>query len=100
MVMLFPGGRDEKQGFDMVLCRWADAHMSEGGWHDLIDVVDDGEEIVESVGFLVPQDQPGSKAGHVTLWQTVAADQAIHAMHIPVAMVRELRLLTVDRKIG
>jgi hypothetical protein len=86
--------------FDMVLCRWADAHMSQAGWQDLLDVEDDGEEIVESVGFLVPQGEPGSKMGHVTLWQTYADGQAIHAMHIPVAMVRELHLLTRDGKIG
>lgn len=79
--------------YPIVLIRWADAHMSQPGWLDLEEVADSGEAIVETVGFLIPDGDPGSKPGHVSLWQTVGDGQAIHGMWIPVAMVRETVLL-------
>jgi hypothetical protein len=78
---------------DIVLVHWADAHCSEGGWLTLADYEDDGEIIVETVGFLVKEGEAGSKKNHVTLWQTHAQGDVIHAMHIPIAMVRSVKVL-------
>ena len=80
--------------FSIVLIRWADAHMSDAGWLELAEYEDDGETIVESVGFLIPVGEAGSKKDHVTLWQTLCDDEGIHAMHIPVGMVREVKVLS------
>ena len=79
--------------YKIVLVSWADAHCSESGWLDLDEYVDDGEQLVYTTGFLVPVGDDGSKDKHVTLWQTISEDDAIHAMHIPVAMVRDIKIL-------
>lgn len=68
--------------------------MSDGGWLDLSEYEDDGETIVATVGFLIPIGDAGSKKDHVSLWQTVCEDEAIHAMHIPVGMVRRMVVLS------
>jgi hypothetical protein len=81
------------QKYPMVLVTWADTHLSEGGWLDLADYEDDGECIVASVGFHIPVGDPGSKEKHLTLWQTLCKDEGIHAIHIPVGMVREIKIL-------
>jgi hypothetical protein len=52
---------------------------------------------VESVGFLVPVGEAGSKKEHVTLWQTMSEGDVIHAMHIPVAMVRKMKILVKSK---
>lgn len=79
--------------YPVVLIRWADAHTSEPGWLDLEELTDQAEAIVETVGFLIPEGEDGSKPGHVSLWQTLSEGDAIHGMWIPVAMVRETILL-------
>lgn len=79
---------------DVVLVEWADAHTSEGGWLSLSEYEDDGEAIVRSVGFLIKEGQKGSKKGHVTLWQTFSEGDVIHAMHIPLAMVRSVHVMS------
>jgi hypothetical protein len=81
------------QKYPMVLVTWADTHLSEGGWLDLADYEDDGECIVASVGFHIPVGDPGSKEKHLTLWQTLCKEEGIHAIHIPVGMVREIKIL-------
>jgi len=70
--------------------------MSESGWLEMSDYVDDGETIVDTVGFLVPVGEPGSKDKHVTVWQSLCRSEGIHAMHIPVAMVREMRVVNPE----
>jgi len=80
--------------YPVVMVRWADAHTSEGGWLSLDDYKDDGETIVETVDFLIPVGDAGSKENHVSLWQTICEGEAIHAMHIPVGMVREMIALS------
>lgn len=80
--------------FSIVLIRWADAHMGDAGWLELAEYEDDGETIVESVGFLIPVGEAGSKKDHVTLWQSLCDDEGIHAMHIPIGMVREVKVLS------
>jgi len=83
--------------YPIVLVEWADAHLSEGGWLTLADYEDEGEVMVESVGFLVPVGEAGSKKDHVTLWQTMSEGDVIHAMHIPVAMVRKMKILVKSK---
>jgi len=78
---------------DIVLVKWADAHCGPSGWQTLAEYADDGEEIVTTVGFLTPEGTHGFKADHVTIWQTVAGDDAIHPFHIPVGMVRQITIL-------
>ena len=77
----------------VVWIKWADAHTSEGGWQEMDALTDDGETIVDTVGFLVSHPDAGSKAGHVTVWQTLCDDEGIHGMHIPVGMVRSMVVL-------
>jgi hypothetical protein len=81
-------------GYSIVMIRWADAHMSDSGWIELDEYEDDGETLVETVGFLIPVGEAGSKKDHVTLWQTLCEDEGIHAMHIPIGMVREVKVLS------
>lgn len=80
----------------IVHVRWADAHMSQSGWLEMDDYIDDGETIVDTVGFLIPIGEPGSKDKHVTVWQSLCRDEGIHAMHIPVAMVREMKVVNPE----
>ena len=77
----------------IVLVQWADTHMSDSGWLDLDKYEDDGEMLVDTVGFLIPVGEPGSKAQHVTVWQTLCKGEGIHAIHIPVGMVRDTKVL-------
>jgi len=77
----------------MVLVTWADTHLSEGGWLDLDEYEDDGECLVSSVGFQIPVGDPGSKDKHLTLWQTLCKEEGIHAIHIPIGMVRDIKIL-------
>jgi hypothetical protein len=79
--------------YSIVYVTWADAHTSEAGWLDLDEYLDDGEALVHTVGFLIPLGQQGSKKDHVTLWQTISSNDAIHGFHIPVAMVRDVKVL-------
>lgn len=77
----------------VVWIKWADAHAGDNGWMDLEEYEDDGEAIVDTVGFLVSVPDHGSKAGHVTVWQTLSDGDGIHPMHIPVGMVRSMVVL-------
>jgi hypothetical protein len=79
--------------YSVVHVKWADTHLSEGGWLILADYEDDGECIVDSVGYLIPVGDAGSKDKHVTIWQTLCKEEGIHAIHIPVGMVREIKIL-------
>jgi hypothetical protein len=84
---------EDGRRYPIVLVTWADTHLSEGGWLDLDDYEDDGECIVTSVGFHIPVGDAGSKQKHVTLWQTLCKEEGIHAIHIPVGMVRDIKIL-------
>ena len=77
----------------IVLVQWADTHMSDSGWLDLDKYEDDGEMLVDTVGFLIPVGEPGSKDQHVTVWQTLCKGEGIHAIHIPVGMVGDIKVL-------
>jgi hypothetical protein len=84
---------EEGRKYPMVLVTWADTHLSEGGWLDLDEYEDDGECLVSSVGFQIPVGDPGSKDKHLTLWQTLCKEEGIHAIHIPIGMVRDIKIL-------
>ena len=79
----------------MVVVLWADAHGSEGGWVELDSYQDDGETVVRTAGFLVAEGAPGSKVGHVTVWQSLHSGEGIHGFHIPCGMVRSLTVFEV-----
>lgn len=85
---------DEGRPFPLVLVTWADAHAGDGGWLELDNYEDDGEVLVETLGFLVPADSPGGKKNHVTLWQSYHGGEGIHPFHIPTGMVRNMTTLT------
>jgi hypothetical protein len=80
-------------GYSIVWVEWADAHTSEAGWLELDGYEDDGEVLVSTVGFLVPVGDAGSKDGHVSVWQTLCQGEGIHGFHIPVQMVRQIKVL-------
>ena len=82
--------------YPLVCVQWADAHCGNPGWHTLDDYHDDGEMMIYTTGFLVPADQPGGKAGHVTVWQTITDGDGIHPFHIPSAMVRRVQVIATQ----
>jgi hypothetical protein len=84
----------EKNNYAIVLIRWADAHAGEGGWLSLDEYEDEGEVIVETVGFLVPADAPGGKKDHVTVWQSYHEGEGIHPFHVPCSMVRSIKTIS------
>lgn len=80
--------------YAIVLVEWADACGGEPGWLSLEEVEDDGETLVQTVGFLIPVGEPGAKEHHVTLLQSYHEGEGIHLFHIPVGMVRKTFVLT------
>lgn len=80
--------------YPIVFVKWADAHCGDGGWLDLGEYEDDGECLVETVGFLVPSFEAGGKDKHVTVWQTYMDGEGINPFHIPVGMVRSITILS------
>ena len=83
----------EKTEYPIVLVKWADACGEEPGWLSLDTHEDDGEVIVNSVGFLIPQDEPGSKKDHITLMQSFHDGEGIHIFRIPAGMVRSMSVI-------
>ena len=88
--------RKSQMNNKMIYVTWADAHMGEQGWLMLDDYADDGEAIVHTVGFLVPLGDPGSKDGHVTVWQSLSEGEGLHPFHIPVGMVRTMKVIDIS----
>lgn len=81
------------QEYPVALIYWADACGGDAGWLTLDEVEDDGEVLVQSVGFLVPVGDAGSKEKHMTLLQSIHDGEGINLFYIPVAMVRKIVLL-------
>ena len=80
-------------GLAIVRIDWADAHAGPEHWTAVTDMEDDGEYIVQSVGWLMPTGD-GGKEGHVTLVQSITPhDDVDHTLHIPVGMVRKCVVL-------
>jgi hypothetical protein len=84
---------EEDKNYPIVQLTWADTHLSEPGWQDLSGYEDDGECLVRTVGFLIPIGDPGSKDKHVNVWQTLCGGEGIHGTHVPVGMVRDIKIL-------
>jgi len=81
-------------GLTPVIVTWADAHAGVDHWMPLDELEDDGEYLVQSVGWLLPADD-GGKQGHVTVAQSLTPDEHVdHVLHIPVSMVRTLVIVT------
>lgn len=83
----------------IVYIQWADTHLSDPGWIELSGYEDDGECLVDTVGFLMPLGEPGSKDKHITVWQTLCDGEGIHAIHIPVDMVRQIKTIDLNHQI-
>lgn len=91
---LSPNSELDSPSFPMVLIYWADACGGDPGWLTLDDVEDDGEVLVQSVGFMMSLDDPGSKKNHITLLQSFHNGDGINLFYIPSAMVRKIILLS------
>lgn len=85
-----------ENNYPIVLIKWADAHCGDPGWQEIESYEDDGEVIVETVGFHVPADAPGGKKDHVTVWQSYHDGEGIHPFHIPAGMVRSMQVINRD----
>ena len=80
--------------YPIALVIWADATTGDPGWVTLEQVEDDGETLVNSVGFLVPADEPAGKKDHVTLLQSHHDGDGIGLFYIPAQMVRRISIVT------
>jgi hypothetical protein len=71
----------------LVVVLWRDAHADGDSWIS-VDDIEDCPYIVESVGFVLES----VKAGHISLCQSLAADEGIvdHVIHIPNEMIVEV----------
>lgn len=77
-----------------VLVTWADAHSDSSGWTGIKDSTEEGEYIVYSVGYLIPESE-GGKPAHITICQSYTPDEDVdHILHIPQGMVRHLDVMT------
>ena len=75
----------------VVLVTWHDAHSGAESWISIKDL-DSDPAVVESVGFLLNGEE-GGKPDHVTLYQSRNEDSLDHVLHIPVGMVRTIKVL-------
>jgi hypothetical protein len=75
----------------VVLVTWHDAHSGAESWINIKDLDTEPAE-VESVGFLLATSD-GGKPDHVTLYQSRNEDSVDHVLHIPVRMVRTMKVL-------
>ena len=75
----------------VVLVTWHDAHSGAESWINIKDLDTEPAE-VQSVGFLLATSD-GGKPYHVTLYQSRNEDSADHVLHIPVGMVKHIKVL-------
>lgn len=75
----------------VVLVTWHDAHSGAESWINIKDLDTEPAE-VQSVGFLLATSD-GGKPDHVTLYQSRNEDSLDHVLHIPVRMVRTMKVL-------
>ena len=75
----------------VVLVTWHDAHSGAESWINIKDLDTEPAE-VQSVGFLLCTSD-GGKPDHVTLYQSRNEDSVDHVLHIPVRMVRTMKVL-------
>jgi hypothetical protein len=70
---------------------WHDAHSGAESWINIKEL-DSEPAVVESVGFLLNEDN-GGKPHHLTLFQSRMEDSVDHVLHIPVGMVQKIKVL-------
>ncbi len=75
----------------VVLVTWHDAHSGADSWINIKDLDTDPAE-VQSVGFLLATSD-GGKADHITLYQSRNEESVDHVLHIPVGMVKSIKVL-------
>ena len=75
----------------VVLVTWHAAHSGAESWINIKDLDTDPAE-VQSVGFLLATSD-GGKPDHVTLFQSRNEDSVDHVLHIPVGMVKHIKVL-------
>jgi len=75
----------------VVLVTWHDAHSGAESWINIKDLDTDPAE-VQSVGFLLATTD-GGKPDHITLYQSRNEDSVDHVLHIPVGMVKHIKVL-------
>ena len=75
----------------VVLVTWHDAHSGSESWINIKDLDTDPAE-VQSVGFLLATTD-GGIADHITLYQSRNEESVDHVLHIPVCMVKSIKLL-------
>ena len=75
----------------VVLVTWHDAHSGAESWINIKDLDTEPAE-VQSVGFLLAASD-GGKPDHVTLYQSRNEDSVDHVLHIPVGMVKHIKVL-------
>ena len=75
----------------VVLVTWHDAHSGAESWINIKEL-DSDPAVVESVGFLLNEDN-GGKPNHITLFQSRIGDSIDHVLHIPVGMVQKIKVL-------
>ena len=75
----------------VVLVTWHDAHSGAESWINIKDLDTEPAE-VQSVGFLLATSD-GGKPDHVTLYQSRNEDSVDHVLHIPVGMVKHIKVL-------
>lgn len=76
----------------LVHVRWADAWADgDPGWRHLEEIEDEGEYLVDTVGWLLHVGD-GGQTGHVTVAQSIGErDDAVdHVINIPLGMVRTI----------
>ena len=74
-----------------VLVTWHDAHSGAESWINIKDLDTEPAE-VQSVGFLLSTSD-GGKPDHVTLYQSRNEDSLDQVLHIPVGMVKAIKVL-------
>ena len=75
----------------VLLVTWHDAHSGAESWIDIKDL-DQGPAVVQSVGFVLPILE-GGKPDHVTLYQSFNEESIDHVLHIPVGMIKNIKVL-------
>ena len=82
----------------IVYIQWADTHSGGTGWTAISDI-DQNEYIISSCGYLLSIGD-GGKENHVTLYQSRSEDDDLdHILHIPVAMIRNIKAVNPDHQI-
>ena len=75
----------------VVLVTWHDAHSGAESWINIKDLDTDPAE-VQSVGFVLATTD-GGKPDHITLYQSRNEESVDHVLHIPVGMVKSIKVL-------